>query len=209
MLNKLLGTKIGMSQLFDENRKVIPVTVIDAGEWFVVQVKNEENDGYCALQLGLLRNKYQGRPFSPEWLKAKDKFFAYIKEVEVAKENIESYSVGQKLLLKDFNIALDDKVNVAGNALGKGFQGVMKRWGFGGGPGGHGSNFHRKPGSIGNMCSEGNVVKGKKLPGQYGGKRITVKNLKVVKVDQESNCLFVKGAVPGKKNTLLFISKQV
>jgi len=199
MLNRLLGTKIGMTQIFDENRNAIPVTVIDVGGWFVTQVKSEDNDGYSALKLGLPRRKAKG----------KNKVFLHSKEVLVSKEDIKKYSVGQRISLKDFSVTDKDKVNVAGISRGLGFQGVVKRWGFSGGPSGHGSTFHRKPGSIGNMCSEGNVVKGKKLPGQCGCKRITVKGLKVVRIDEKMNCLFVKGAVPGKKNTLLFIEKQV
>lgn len=207
MLNKLFGTKIGMSQIFDENRAVVPVTVVDVGEWFVTQVKTKDVDGYCALQLGFLRKKHRSKAFSSDWLKAKDAFFEHINEVPISEGDVGSYSVGQKLSLKDFDIAVADTVHVAGISRGRGFQGVVKRWGFAGGPGGHGSTFHRAPGSIGNMCSQGNVIKGKKLPGQCGCKRVTVKNLEVVKA--ETNCLFIKGAVPGKKNSLLFIRKQV
>jgi large subunit ribosomal protein L3 len=208
MLNGLLGKKIGMSQIFDDNRKSIPVTVIDVGGWFVTQIKTQENDGYVALQIGLPREKYQGKGFSSSWLKEKKKYFLYLNEVSL--DDVSGYAVGQRLSLKDFKVDSGNKVDVAGTSRGLGFQGVIKRWGFSGGPGGHGSTFHRKPGSIGNMCSQGNVIKGKKLPGQCGNKRITVKNLKVVKVDEQANCLFVKGAVPGKKNSLLFLySKQV
>lgn len=199
MLNRLLGTKVGMTQIFDENRNAIPVTVVDIGEWFITQIKTEENDGYSALKLG----------FPCKKAKANNKVFLHLKEVLISKDDVDKYHVGQKISLKDFSVKEQDKVHVAGISRGLGFQGVVKRWGFSGGPGGHGSTFHRSPGSIGNMCSEGKVVKGKKLPGQCGCKRITVKNLKVVKVDTNMNCLFVKGAVPGKKNTLLFIEKQV
>lgn len=209
MLNGLLGIKIGMSQIFDDGRKVIPVTAVEIGEWFVTQIKTVENDGYSALQLGLLRKKHQGKSFSPEWLKKKKEMFVHLKEVLVEEAELPSCVLGQKIGLKDFDIATGDKLDIAGANRGLGFQGVVKRWNFSGGPGGHGSTFHRKPGSIGNMCSEGNVVKGKKLPGHTGNKRITVQNLKVVKVDQDANCLLVKGAVPGKKNTLLFIRKRV
>jgi len=207
MLNKLFGTKIGMSQVFSDDRKVIPVTVVNVGEWFVTQVKTKENDGYCALQLGALRKKYKRHSFSANWLKNKSKFFEHINEVAIDEEGVNSYSVGQMLTLEDFNFADNDVIDVAGTSRGLGFQGVIKRWGFAGGPGGHGSTFHRSPGSIGNMCSEGNVIKGKKLPGQCGCKSVTVKNLKVV--GQGQGYLFVKGAVPGKKNSLLSISRQV
>lgn len=211
MLKGLLGTKIGMSQIFDGNRNVIPVTVIDVGGWIVTQVKNGDVDGYVALQIGFPRKKYLNRPFSPEWLKKKDKFFAYVKEVQLKNESdVSSYVVGQRLSVKDLDVSLNDKVDIGGVSRGLGFQGVVKRWGFGGGPSGHGSTFHRAPGSIGNMCSQGNVIKGKKLPGHCGCRRVTVKNLEVVKIDEQTNSLLVRGAVPGKKDSLLFIySKQV
>lgn len=208
MLHKLLGTKIGMTQLFDENRRVVPVTVIDMGGWFVTQIKTTERDGYAALQLGQLRKRYRGKAFENAWLRAKKKFFLHCNEVLLDADTTD-YHLGQAIELKDCGFGDKDKVAVAGTSRGLGFQGTVKRWGFAGGPKSHGSRFHRAPGSIGNMCSQGEVVKGKKLPGQMGARRITVKGLRVVKFDQDSNCLFVRGAVPGKKNSLLFISKQV
>jgi large subunit ribosomal protein L3 len=159
--------------------------------------------------LGLPRERYKGRPFTHAFLEKKSKHFAHIKEVPVEEKNIASYAIGKILTIKDFNLAPNDAVHVAGTSIGVGFQGGVKRYGFAGGPAAHGSTFHRKPGSVGAMRTQGNVIKGKRLPGQCGGTIVTVKNLKVVKVDQESNCLFVKGAVPGKKNSLLYIRKQV
>jgi len=197
-----------MTQLFDENRKVIPVTVIDMNGWFVTQVKTKENDGYSALQVGLPRKRYRDKPFSFDWLKDKKKFFVHINEVVLGEDSSAAAS-GKQLRLKDLALTVGDNVHVAGKSRGLGFQGVMKRWGFSGGPGAHGSTFHRKPGSIGNMCSQGKVVKGKKLPGQHGYRRVKVKNLEVAKIDETLNCLFVKGAVPGKKDTLLFIERQL
>jgi large subunit ribosomal protein L3 len=208
MLNKMLGTKIGMTQVFDKDRNVVPVTVVDVGGWFVVQIKTVEKDGYAALQLGLPRCRYKGKDFSFVWLKNKKKFFRELKEVCLNGGSTD-YSVGQLISVKNFSGAESDFVDVAGTSTGRGFQGVMKRWGFAGGPGGHGSTFHRKPGSIGNMCSQGNVVKGKKLPGHCGCRGATIKGLKIARVDVDSDCLFIKGAVPGKKNSLLFIKKQV
>lgn len=206
MFDRLIGKKIGMTQLFDENRKVVPVTVIDVGVWFVTQVKTEDKDGYNALQLGLPRKRYEGMPFSFDWLKDKKKYFLHVKEVVL--DSASDRKVGSKMSIGDFGVEEKVMVDVAGVSRGLGFQGAMKRWGFAGGPSGHGSTFHRKPGSIGNMCSQGKVVKGKKLPGQCGCKRKTVKNLKVARVDKESNCLFVSGSVPGKKDSLLFIYKK-
>jgi len=204
MLHRLLGTKIGMTQIFDKNRNVIPVTVIDVSGWLITQVKTKEQDGYSALQLGLPRKKYRKERFAAEWLKSKAKFFLHVKEVLLDGDD-HQFSVAQKISANDFQVQIDERVDVAGKGTGRGFQGVMKRWGFSGGPGGHGSTFHRKPGAIGNMCSQGKVVKGKKLPGQYGGKRISVKGLRLAKIDAKSECLFVKGAVPGRKDSLLFI----
>jgi len=207
MLKLLLGKKIGMTQFFDENKKSIPVTAIDMSGWFVTQIKTKDTDGYSALQLGLPRNRYRNMAFSPIWLKNKSKFFVHIKEILVDKNTVD-YTLGQQIGLKDFAITMDDSVHVAGKSRGLGFQGVVKRWGFSGGPGAHGSTFHRIPGSIGNMCSQGKVIKGRKLPGHCGCRRVMIKNLEVAKVDQDLNCLFVKGAVPGKKNTLLFIKRH-
>ncbi|MCK4517272.1 50S ribosomal protein L3 [Candidatus Babeliales bacterium] len=208
MVKELLGTKIGMTQLFDKQRNVVPVTVIDMNGWFVTQVKTEETDKYSALQLGLVKKRYRELPFSGKWLQDKKQFFAHVHEVCVDEKDAKAFSVGQKVALENLDVSDKDDVAVAGTSRGLGFQGVVKRWGFKGGPSGHGSTFHRKPGSIGNMCSEGNVIKGKKLPGHAGCQRVTVKGLRVVKVDPASNYLFVKGAVPGKKNSLLFICKQ-
>ena len=206
MLNELLGTKIGMIQIFDEEKRSVPVTVIDVSGWFVTQVKTQEHDGYDALQLGLPRKRYREKPFSAAWLKDKKTFFLNVKEV--ANPGDKNYSVGQKVSLSDFAISEKDVVKIAGISTGRGFQGVVKRWGFSGGPAAHGSTFHKAPGSVGNMCSQGNVIKGKKLPGHHGCKLVTIKGLKVARIDKKLNCLFVKGAVPGRKNTLLFIRKQ-
>lgn len=206
MVKSLLGTKIGMTQLFDDNRKVIPVTVIDMSGWLVTQIKTKENDGYSALQLGLPRKRYRDKPFAVGWLKDKKKYFVHVKEVLVDEGH--EFSPGKKINVKDFSLTTDDSVHVAGASRGLGFQGVVKRWGFAGGPSGHGSTFHRAPGSIGNICSQGKVFKGKKLPGQCGCRRVAVKNLKVAKIDEALNCLFVKGAVPGKRDTLLFIERK-
>lgn len=209
MLDRFVGIKVGMTQIFDENRSVVPVTVINVGNWFVTQIKTKELDGYVGLQLGLLKKKYCGQTFLTKWLKTKKDFFSYLREVLIDESDKENkFSVGQEVSLGDVAFKEKSFVNVIGTSRGLGFQGVMKRWGFSGGPSGHGSTLHRKPGSIGCMCTQGNVVKGKKLPGHCGSRRTTVKNLKVIRLDSEVGCLFVKGAVPGKKDSLLFIQKQ-
>lgn len=208
MLTKLPGKKVGMTQLFDKNRNVIPVTVIRVADWFVTQVKTEEKDGYAALQLGLLRNRYQGTPFNPEWLRTKKEYFLHVREVPLTTENAASFTVGQQITLDNTVFDVAQVVDVTGNSIGLGFQGVMKRHGFSGGPKSHGSRFHRRPGSLGNMRTQGEVLKGKKLPGHCGTDQVTVRGLELVQVDKATGHIFVKGAVPGKRDTLLMIRKQ-
>lgn len=208
MLSSILGKKIGMTQVFTGEGKVLPVTVINAANWFVTQIKTVENDGYTAVQIGLLKNKFESSNLNSAWIKNKNQYCSLFREVPLDVEHLDSFKVGQAVGLDRTIFAEKDKVKVTGKSKGHGFQGVIKRWGFGGGPGGHGSNFHRAPGSIGNMCSQGKVVKGKKLPGQQGNKVIATKGLEIVKIDKDSNVLFVKGAVPGKKESLILISKQ-
>lgn len=209
MLSRLPGNKIGMTQVFDENRRVIPVTVIDVTGWYVTQCKSSEQNGYTALQVGQLRSKYRSAPFALSWLKQKQKFFCDVREISLEKEeDLSKFSVGQPITLDHFNLDTGSLVDVSGLTTGRGFQGVVKRWNFGGGPKSHGSKFHRAPGSVGNMCSQGKVIKGKKLPGHYGNKKITVRGLRLVQLSKETGCLFVKGAIPGKKGSLVVIRKQ-
>lgn len=208
MLGSVLGKKIGMTQVFTDQGKVEPVTVIDFANWFVTQVKTKESDGYSALQLGLLKNKYKGQGFNITWLKNKAEFFSNLKEVLVDEEFAKSIKVGTEISSEKLGLEKNMLVSVTSKTRGLGFQGVVKRWGFKGGKASHGSNFHRIPGSIGNICAVGRVAKGKKLPGQYGNKQITVKGLKVINFDNERSYLFVRGAVPGKKNSVVVVSKQ-
>ncbi len=207
MLNKLLGLKIGMTQVFDKDRNVIPVTIINTSNWVVTQIKTQENDGYCALQLGLVKKKYKKTSFDEKWLKSKNKYFVYCKEVLLDEKN-DGFVVGQTISVDTTSLKEGDSVVVTGTSRGLGFQGVVKRWGFAGGPATHGSRFKRRPGSIGNICAEGKVYKGKRLPGRCGGKTVTIKGMEIVSFDKENGSLFVKGSVPGKKESLLFISKQ-
>ncbi len=208
MLNSLLGKKIGMTQLADETGKMTPVTAIDIADWVVLQVKTQENDGYSSLQLGLVKKKHKEAIFDELWLKAKKEYFNLVKEVSIDSEDEQKFTVGQAIASDITSVQEGDSVSVSGRSKGLGFQGVVKRWNFGGGPRTHGSNFHRKPGSIGNMTSQGKVIKGKKLPGHHGFRNVTVQGLQVVRIDADNQCLFVKGAVPGKKDTVLFIKKQ-
>jgi len=205
-LSQLPGYKVGMTQVYDDARNVIPVTVISCGEWIVTQVKTADKDGYNALQIGMRKKKYATVPFAQPMLSKKKQFFAHVREVPVA--SVEGFVVGQTVSLDNVAFDTTSKVSVMGTSTGRGFQGVVKRWNFAGGPASHGGMLGRRPGAIGNMCSQGKVIKGKKLPGRMGGKRVTVQGLQVVKVDVEQGVILVKGAVPGRKNSLVHLSKQ-
>ncbi|MBM3886661.1 50S ribosomal protein L3 [Candidatus Dependentiae bacterium] len=208
MLQNIVGTKIGMTQLFDSKGNVIPVTVVNVANWYVLQIKTVGHDGYSALQLGLLKERYRNKPFSAEWLKDKAKFFLHIKEVSTDTSVAEKFTIGQLLDFTNGDIQPGVKVNVTARSRGLGFQGVVKRWGFAGGPGAHGSTFHRRPGSLGNMRRQGEVLKGKRLPGHAGFRNFTVRGLTLVKLDQQAGCIFIKGALPGKTATLVHIKMQ-
>ena len=209
MLSKLLGIKVGMTQIFDEQQNVVPVTVIRVTGWYVTQIKTIEKDGYAALQVGLVKARYDDLAFAPEWLQAKKKYFSHVREVAFADENVaHDFVVGQSVTLDHGALELKRYVDVTGISIGRGFQGVVKRYGFKGGPKSHGSTFHRIPGSSGNMRRQGEVIKGKRFPGQMGNKQITLRGLLVARIDKEAGHLFVRGAVPGKTGTLLTISKQ-
>jgi large subunit ribosomal protein L3 len=192
----ILGLKLGMSQIFRENGEVTPVTLIEAGPCFVLQVKSKEKDGYDAIQLGFKKIEKQKKIKKP----MKGKEFTYLKECKV-----EGLKLGDEVNLSSFKEG--DKVKVSGISKGKGFQGVVKRWGFKGKLSAtHGTKHeHRTPGSVGTSYPE-RVVKGRKLAGRMGTERVTVKNLKIVKIDGENNILALEGAVPGIKGTLLEVS---
>jgi len=206
MVNNLLGTKVGMTQLFDKNGNVVPVTVIDLNNWYVTQLKSSEKDGYVSLQLGLLRKRFRGSVFSPTWLKAKQDHFLSVKEVALS--GTETYELGQTVTVESTPFKEGDVVAVIGTSKGCGFQGVVKRYGFGGGPSAHGSKFHRRPGSASHMRRQGEVIKGKRYPGHMGDARVTVKGLEIVRIDKDAGYVFVKGAVPGKKDSLVTIKMQ-
>lgn len=207
MLKGFLGNKIGMTQVFNGKGSVVPVTVVDCQHWFVIQVKTKGKEGYSAVQAGKVKAKYQGQSFSSEWLQNKKTYFSCVREIHLLDEASEQkYTVGQPLHVNDFVVEEGTSVDVSGLSIGKGFQGVVKRWGFGGGPSAHGSMFHRRPGAIGNMRSRGRVLKGKKLPGQTGNRRVTVRGLEIVRINPELGCVLIKGSVPGKKNALLHIT---
>ncbi len=202
----LIGKKLGMTRIFDNNGLVLPVTVIEAGPCFVVQKKNEAKDGYEALQMGFDRraldkcNKPERGHLEKHGAKSG---FKYLREFRVA--GAAGFEEGQEITVEQF--AVGDRVDVIGTSKGKGFAGTVKRWNFHRGPMGHGSMSHRAPGSIGASAYPSRVVKGKKLPGQMGNARVTMKNLEVVDVRPEENLLVVKGAIPGPRQGLVLIKK--
>ncbi len=207
-MNKgLIGRKIGMTQIFDESGKVIPVTVIEAGPCVVAQVKTEETDGYTAVQLGFgdVKEKKLTKPKKGHFTKVNVTPKKYLREFRL--DSIEGMTVGQELKADVF--ATGDKLDIQGTSKGKGFQGVIKRHGQHRGPMGHGSMYHRRPGSMGPTSTPGRVFKGKKLPGHMGVETITIQNLEVVRVDLDKNVILVKGSVPGVKGAILKIKSSV
>ena len=201
MINAIYGKKIGMTQIFDENDNVVPVTVIVAEPNKVCQVKTTATDGYEAVQMGFgaIKEKKVNKPMAGHFAKQGTAPVRYLRECRVA--DASKYSIGDEITVEAF--AEVAKVDVTGTSKGKGFAGVMKRYGFAGGQGGHGAHFHRAPGSIGQCATPSRVFKGVRLPGHMGCDTVTTKNLKVVRVDAEQNLILVKGSVPGGKNAIV------
>ncbi len=204
-MNGILAKKLGMTQIFLENGEVVPVTVLQAGPCQVTQVKTVEKDGYAALQIGFEEQKASRLSKAELGHLEKAEVSAKRHLAEFTAENIEEWEIG-----KAFGAGIFEgvkSVTVSGFSKGHGFAGTIKRYGFSSGPRSHGTGNKRAPGSIGACSYPGRVFPGKKMPGQYGNKQKTVKNLKLVKVDTESNLLFVRGAVPGAKDSLIKVSK--
>jgi large subunit ribosomal protein L3 len=201
----ILGKKLGMTQIYNDDGTAVPVTVVQAGPCLVVQRKTAGTDGYEAVQIGLVDDKpaKANGPRGGHFEKAGVAPMRHLAELPVAAED-ESKAGDQ---VKASVFAADDYVDVAGTSKGKGFQGVIKRHGFGGGRATHGSMFHRAPGSIGQSAFPSRVFPGTRLPGRMGGERVTVKNLRVVKVDEENNLLYLRGAVPGSNGGYLTIQR--
>lgn len=198
----ILGKKIGMTQIFSEDGKVVPVTVVKAGPCLVVQRKTEETDGYNAVQLGLVEDKAPkkvNQAIRGHFDKAG--IVPSRELVEFRVEGDDPAQAGDQVKASIFEE--NEYVDVVGTSKGKGFQGVVKRYGFGGGRATHGSMFHRAPGSIGQSAYPSRVFPGVRLPGRMGGKRVTVKNLQIVKVDDEENLIYLRGAVPGARNSTI------
>ena len=207
MEKAIIGKKIGMTQIFDEAGKVIPVTVIEAGPCTVTQVKTVEQDGYDSVQLGFgdVKESKLTKPELGKFTKSKLTPKKYLREFRL--DSIEGINVGDELKADVFQAG--DKVDVQGTSKGKGFQGVIKRWNQSRGPMGHGSMYHRRPGSMGSTSTPGRVYPGKNLPGHMGVETITIQNLEIVKVDLDKNLILVKGSVPGAKKSILKIRKSV
>ena len=202
----IIGKKVGMTRIFDDGGAAVPVTVVEAGPCPVLQVKNEETDGYTAVQLGfgVQKDKLASKAEKGHAAKAGvEGAPRLVREFELS-DGVE-YEIGQAITVDVFEAG--DQVRVTGTTKGKGFQGVVKRYGFAGRPASHGHPMSRNPGSIGPGTDPSRVIKGKKLPGRMGGVRATIGNLKVVRVDLERNLLFIKGGVPGSRNSYLLIQK--
>ncbi len=207
MVKEIYGKKIGMTQIFGENGVAIPVTAIEAMPLTVVAKKTQDKDGYNAIvvSFGDIKEKNANKPHKGIFEKAGVEVQKYLKEIKV--ENVDEYEVGSKITVEAFE--QNDKVDVQGTSKGKGFQGVIKRHGQHRGPMGHGSMYHRRPGSMGSTTTPGRVFKGKKLPGHMGSQTSTILNLDVVKVDTDKNVILVKGSIPGAKKSIVRVRKSV
>jgi large subunit ribosomal protein L3 len=207
-MNKaIIGKKVGMTQIFDEKGNVIPVTVIEAGPCNVVQIKTVETDGYDAVQLGFgeVKEHKVNKPEMGHFKKASVSAQKHLREFRLA--DVNSVKVGDVIKADVFSAG--DSVDIQGTTKGHGFQGVIKRHGQSRGPMGHGSMYHRRPGSMGSTSTPGRVFKGKKLPGHMGVETVTIQNLRVVSVDLDKNVILVKGSVPGNKGSILKINNSV
>ena len=203
----LIGKKVGMTRLFDEDGRMIPVTVLECGPCPVTQIKNQDTDGYTAVQLGFGNDRKPKR--TPKAVQGHlDKSGTTPQRVlrEFRVDDASDIELGQEISVDVFEGV--DKVKVTGQTKGRGFTGVMKRYKFGGGKDTHGSHHHRRAGTIGMCATPSRVHKGHPMPGRYGNDRVTVKNLEIVRVDKENNLLLVKGAVPGARNGFVLVTAQ-
>ena len=207
MKKAILATKVGMTQIFNEDGVLTPVTVLQAGPCVVTQVKTVENDGYSAVQVGFAdkREKLVNKPMKGQFDKAGVSYKRFVREFRF--EDAESYELAQEIKADIFTAG--EKVDATAISKGKGFQGAIKRLGQSRGPMAHGSKYHRHAGSNGACSDPSRVFKGKKMAGHMGNKKVTVQNLEIVKVDAENNLLLVKGAVPGPKKSLVTIKETV
>jgi large subunit ribosomal protein L3 len=205
MLMKLIGKKLGMIRYFLDGGESVPATLVKAGPCVVTQKKTLEKDGYKAIQVGfeVQKEKRVNKPLRGHFKAAGDRFFVHLREIRV--DDVDAFEVGQEIKADVFEIG--ELVHVTGRSKGRGFTGVIKRWGFSGGKDTHGSRSHRVPGSIGSSATPGRVFKGKKLPGRMGYQKTTVKNLKILDVRPEMDVIALQGSVPGSRNSIVEITK--
>jgi len=201
MVKGILGKKIGMTRMFREGGQSVPVTALEVGPCYIIQIKREEKEGYNAIQLGYQpkKEKKLNKPLLGHYKAAGKGGFRHLREIRV--DDADSFELGQEITLEMFNVG--DSVTVRGLSKGRGFAGVVKRWGFSGGGATHGSRSHKVPGSIGASATPSRVMRGKKMPGRMGNQKFAIKNLKVVDVVKEKDLLLVKGSVPGSRGGLL------
>lgn len=193
-----------MTQFFSGD-KVVPVTAVDLSTWLVTQIKTQERDGYQAIQVGCVKDRYKDATFAEDWIKKPKTYFSFLKEMSLDVP-MDSLKVGEMLNFAQL-IEVGNKVDVVGTTKGAGFAGVVRRHGFAGGPGSHGGKLGKKPGSSGFFRRQGRIIKGKKFPGHMGVLSKMMKGLEIVKVEPETNMVLVKGSVPGKAGSLLCIRK--
>ena len=207
MKKAILATKVGMTQIFNEDGVLTPVTVLQAGPCYVTQVKTVDKDGYSAVQVGYVdkREKLVNKPLKGMFDKAGVSYKRYVREFKL--ENAESFNLNDEIKVDQFEVG--DKIDATAITKGKGFEGAIKRHGQSRGPMAHGSKYHRHAGSNGACSDPSKVFKGKRMPGHMGSKQVTIQNLEVVRVDAENNLLLVKGAVPGPKKALVTIKNTV
>lgn len=205
MAKKIFGKKLGMTRYFLDEGKSFPVTIVQAWPCVIIQKKTKARDGYEAIQVGFEVQKENrlNKPMRGKFKAAGDRFFKYIREIRV--EDAEQFELGQEIKVDTFEIG--DRIKVSGKSKGRGFSGVIKRWGFSGGKKTHGCRSHRVPGSIGMSATPGKVAKGKKLPGRMGFQKTTIKNLKILDIRPELDVIAIKGSVPGSRDTIIEISE--
>jgi large subunit ribosomal protein L3 len=204
-MKQVFGTKIGMTQVFTEGHKVVPVTAVDVSSWIIVGATSADKEGYDALRVACLKDKYANAEFSQEWITAPQKFFKMVREIKLDAP-YEDFQVGKRL---DFTALFEtgSPVHVSGVTKGKGFAGVVRRWNFSGGPASHGSKLGRRPGAMGGARMQGKVPKGKKLPGHMGVRRRMMRNLEIMHIDSDNQVLMIKGSIPGSAGSFVEVEK--
>jgi large subunit ribosomal protein L3 len=206
MVKGILGKKLGMTRVFGDNGESVPVSILEVGPCYIIQIKKMEKEGYNAVQIGFQSKdeKRINKPLSGHLKAAGKGGFAYLQEIRV--DDTDAFELGQEINSEIF--ATGDLVTVRATSKGRGFSGVVKRWGFSGGGKTHGCRSHKVPGSLGASATPSRVMKGKKLPGRMGNQKVTVKNVKVIDVVKDKNIILVKGSVPGSRGSLLEVKSN-